>query len=470
MSWSRHAGRDLRRYQLGAEGLVAHADDVDAAAVVGDFNDHLALFMEGDHAQAALFGLALRLADFGRFDPVIDGVANHVGERIADRLDECLVQFGVLPLHLEANFLPASEREVTNDAGKLAQHVADRLHPRLHHARLQFRGQPVESLHRTQKGVVLVRRAVLQDLIAREHQFADKRHQFVEQDNIDADVGIGDGSGLGFRGGCRRRNDDRFPRRRRRDRCGRMNRRRRLHDRHRWRRDDRRRHGGGQFTGLSRGGWRRQRGRDFARVAQLVHLGDERRIVSRSLAPRRFDARQHFANGVDHAQHRGGDRRIESHFARPQLAEQAFGGMGDRLELDQPHEAGGSFDAVQRAKDLGERVLLGGTLFERNEVRIEQRQVLVRLEQEFAEDFTIRTWSPARSDSRQRRVAHLGTSNRPGRQPNSECRMGPTALAGKALSKMATTPNRRTGSSTLGSVSVVTIIIGIPAVAGFCFK
>ena len=50
--------------------------------------------------------------------------------------------------------------------------------------------------------------------------------------------------------------------------------------------------------------------------------------------------------------------RIESNLAGPQPAEQAFGRMGDGLELDQPHEAGGSLDAVQRAKDLSERGLL----------------------------------------------------------------------------------------------------------------
>ena len=67
----------------------------------------------------------------------------------------------------------------------------------------------------------------------------------------------------------------------------------------------------------------------------------------------------------------GGDGGIEAHLARPQLAEQAFGGMGDRLELDQPHEASRSLYAVQRAKDLGERVLLGGILLERDEIGIE---------------------------------------------------------------------------------------------------
>ena len=176
--------------------------------------------------------------------------------------------------------------------------------------------------------------------------------------------------------------------------------------------------------------------------------------------------------------------RIESHFAGPQPAEQAFGGMGDRLELDQPHESGRSLDAVQRAEDLGERTLFGGILLERDQIGIEQRQVLVRLQQELAEDFVVRhgrSFAPASRRLHDANSAllvvsagearHSRLEERPGvTHQNNESKSGPTTLAGNAFSTMATTPNFRTGSSTRGSVSVVTIMIGIAAVAGFCFK
>lgn len=53
---------------------------------------------------------------------------------------------------------------------------------------------------------------------------------------------------------------------------------------------------------------------------------------------------------------------------------------------------------------------------------------------------------------------------------NSGSRSGPTVVAGNAFSTTSSTPRRRTASSFSGSVSVVNMMMGTLAVAGFCFK
>ena len=77
------------------------ADRVDPAAVVGDLDDDLAPFVESVQQQPALGRLAACGRTAGGFDAVIDRVADHVRERIPDGLDDRLVEFRLLPVHVD---------------------------------------------------------------------------------------------------------------------------------------------------------------------------------------------------------------------------------------------------------------------------------------------------------------------------------------------------------------------------------
>ncbi len=83
-------------------------------------------------------GLPAATRTSGSLDAVVDGVAHHVGERVLDRLDDRLVELGLLALGLHPDLLAAGGGEVAHDSGELRPHRADRLHAGLHDALLQL--------------------------------------------------------------------------------------------------------------------------------------------------------------------------------------------------------------------------------------------------------------------------------------------------------------------------------------------
>ncbi len=78
-------------------------------------------------------------------------------QRIFDCLDDGAVQFGILPMHFQLNFLTTAQSEVANRTGKLVPNIADRLHARLHHLLLHFGDNQVHSLRDGLEGNVLQR-------------------------------------------------------------------------------------------------------------------------------------------------------------------------------------------------------------------------------------------------------------------------------------------------------------------------
>jgi hypothetical protein len=76
------------------DGLLLDSLAVQAAAVVGDLDDDAAGLVIGVQADLAARRLALRRRALRRLDAVVDGVAHHVRERVADLFDHGLVEFG----------------------------------------------------------------------------------------------------------------------------------------------------------------------------------------------------------------------------------------------------------------------------------------------------------------------------------------------------------------------------------------
>jgi hypothetical protein len=181
-----HARRLLRRDQAFFDSLAANSVAVEAAAVVGNLDDDLAAFVVRAQQQAPFGGLADRDASLGLLDAVVDGIAHNVRQRIFDGFDDRLVELGFFAFHLDAHLFAAHRRDVAHRAREFAPNVADRLHARFHHAFLQLRGDEVESLARREQAGVLGGVRKLQNLVAREDEFSDQIHQFVEQGDVDA--------------------------------------------------------------------------------------------------------------------------------------------------------------------------------------------------------------------------------------------------------------------------------------------
>ena len=83
-----------------------------------------------------------------RLQPVIGGVAHHMGQRILDQVEHLAVELGVGALHLELDLLVQFARQVAHNPRQLLPGIADRLHPRLHDAFLQFGGHVRQPLQR----------------------------------------------------------------------------------------------------------------------------------------------------------------------------------------------------------------------------------------------------------------------------------------------------------------------------------
>ena len=83
-------GQDLLR-----PGLLDQSIDVDAAAVVGDFDEDLVARLTRGDDQAARFALARRAAIRRRLDTMVDRIADDVEQGIAHQLDHLAIQLDV---------------------------------------------------------------------------------------------------------------------------------------------------------------------------------------------------------------------------------------------------------------------------------------------------------------------------------------------------------------------------------------
>ena len=101
------------------------------------------------------------------------------------------VEFGVRAVHLQIDFFAEFVRQIAHDARQLRPRIADRLHARLHHAFLQFGGNIRQPLQRRLEFAVVVVANHLQQLVARQHQFADHHDQIFDHIDVDADRLVG---------------------------------------------------------------------------------------------------------------------------------------------------------------------------------------------------------------------------------------------------------------------------------------
>ena len=88
--------------------------------------------MVGVQVHGALCWLAVGQAHGSRLDPMVDGVAHQVGQRVADAFHHGLVQLGVLTTDVQGDVLAQLACHVVHDALEPVEAAAD-----FHHAQLQ---------------------------------------------------------------------------------------------------------------------------------------------------------------------------------------------------------------------------------------------------------------------------------------------------------------------------------------------
>ncbi len=317
-------------------------------------------------------------------------------------------------------------------------HVADRLHARLHDAFLEVGGNQAQALQRHLELAVVLAAHHLQKLVAGQHQFADQRHQVFEQADADPDRlrrdrgflgpfrflaqpgartlahrGAGAGSPVlalvdflgaadGFRGrlGCRLLGRGRLGRfglafgfHRRAQRlirgrldAGRLGRRDFLQQFRRHREADVRGCRGaggflfllllGLFLGRSRNGSCRRPA--FRRGVQQL---DQIAVLAFGLGAGFLEDTQQFLDAID----RGEDERhrIRRHFqsAVPELAQHVLRRVGDRFQPGQAEEAARALDRVNQPENVLQDCRIRRIPLELYQFNVQDRQILGRLRQ-----------------------------------------------------------------------------------------
>ena len=109
-----------------------------------DLDDDAAGAMRGRQVDLALRRLAGRCARLRRLEAVVDGVADHVGQRIGEALDHRLVDLGRLALGEQAHRLAGRVGELAHDARHALEQRLHRLGADRHHAVLDLARQLLE--------------------------------------------------------------------------------------------------------------------------------------------------------------------------------------------------------------------------------------------------------------------------------------------------------------------------------------
>ena len=109
--------------------LFRQAVDVDAIAVVGHEQADLVARLARGEAHQAYLALALLEPVDRLFDPVVDGVADDVGQRVANHLDHLAVEFHFAAFEIDHDLLAKLVRQVADEARERGEQVLEALHP-----------------------------------------------------------------------------------------------------------------------------------------------------------------------------------------------------------------------------------------------------------------------------------------------------------------------------------------------------
>ena len=178
------------RNQLLLDGDRANARSVDSRAVVRDLDDDSPGAMRRRQLDLALGGFARRRANLGRLNAVIDRVADHMGERIGQTLDDGSIDFRRLPLGSQPHRLSRGVGQFADDARHALEQRLHRLGADRHDAFLYFSRQLFERAeagrHARRPRQPRLRHPLRKHRLI-DHQLSDQIDQSIDALEIDAD-------------------------------------------------------------------------------------------------------------------------------------------------------------------------------------------------------------------------------------------------------------------------------------------
>src|SRR5437667_563916 len=113
-------------------GLGQNFSLVEAPAIVGNLDTDVARLRESAQQYLGRRILSRGPARLGGFDPVIDGIANHVHERVGQFLDDVAVEFGVIAASFEIHLLTVLARQVAHQTRHFLKQYSYRNHAHGH--------------------------------------------------------------------------------------------------------------------------------------------------------------------------------------------------------------------------------------------------------------------------------------------------------------------------------------------------
>ena len=177
----------VRLDQAAFTRLGQDAVPVQAFAVILDRDDDAAALMGGGKTNRPERGFSLGHAFRGQFDAVVNRVADHVDERVAQLLYDVAIQFRLFAFHDKLHLLLLLRGEVAHEARHFLKGPADRHHAQRHGGALQFGGDPAEL---TQAPRQMTTRQPLHVGVLDDHglgndQFPHQVHQAVQLPGIE---------------------------------------------------------------------------------------------------------------------------------------------------------------------------------------------------------------------------------------------------------------------------------------------
>ena len=249
---------------------------------------------------------------------MVDGVANHVYERVADRVEDIPVELDVRAVGGDGHLLAAPDRDVPCQLGQGLPDGADRLQACVHHAVAKAARELSELLHLPQHLQVAALRRQLSQLVAAGDQLADEAYEVVDGLYPDPDrAGDVGTSHVGHRG---------F----------------------------------GRFR-LALGAVRRWSMGDWPDpmlpgcIRRCGERGQECGVVPGALSTGRADVRHIASERVDHRQQRADHRRRQVELTGAHERQDIFPGVRDALDTGKRQESGCTLDRVdapEQAIDL----------------------------------------------------------------------------------------------------------------------
>ncbi len=118
--------------------LLTNPRTVDPRAIIGHLQHDAPGAVQGAKAHQPLRRLARSEALLRRFQPVVDGVADHMRQRVGDALDDGFVDFCPLAFRDETHLLAGLRRDLPHQARHALEHGAHGLGADRHHAVLNF--------------------------------------------------------------------------------------------------------------------------------------------------------------------------------------------------------------------------------------------------------------------------------------------------------------------------------------------